>query len=586
LTRSDWLLKRPSPLVPQLVREAGVTPLQAQLLINRSISDGPSAKAFLSARLSQMADPMLLRDMDRATAFVVATIESRKPITIYGDYDADGLTSTALLWNFFSELGVPVSYYVPHRLKEGYGLNQEAVRKIAEKGNGLLLTVDCGISNRDEIDLAKRLGLEIVVTDHHQLPGDFEPLCPMVNPQRPDCLFPSKDLAGVGVAFLLAVSVRAALRQRGWATCLPDLREYLDLVALGTVADRAPILGQNRILVKNGMKRLLKSRWEGIRALNRICHLAGPGLTTYDLSFRLAPRLNAPGRMDGPELGMEILTSSEKTAADELAARVNTSNTQRQELERHILDQIEVILENTGQAARSRILFLAGENWHPGVLGIVASRLVDRYHRPALVMTYRDGAVKGSARSVRGFNIHGALCRFDHLFDRFGGHAQAAGFTLKAQHLDPLRDGLEEVARQSLTEDELRPSMDVDAALGLGQVDLEMVLAVEALAPFGEGNPEPVFLTRGLEVIGAKVIAERHLKLALRQDGGVFEVIGFGQAQKRPKLGKKVDMVFTPEIDHWQGNRRVRLRMLDICETADGIGSAGGARLAMKTINP
>ena len=399
-----------------------------------------------------MADPMLLTDMDRATASVVASIEKRKPITIYGDYDADGLTSTALLWNFFFELGVSTFYYVPHRLKEGYGLNELAVREIAEKGRGLLVTVDCGISNRDEIDLARRLGLDIVVTDHHQLPGNFEPLCPVVNPQRPECLFPSKDLAGVGVAFLLAVSVRAALRRKGWSSPLPDLREYLDFVALGTVADRAPILGQNRIFVKNGMKRILRSRWEGIRALNRICHLAGPALTTYDLSFKLAPRLNAPGRMDGPELGMEILTTSEATAADGLAAQVNTSNAKRQELERRILDQIEGILEDTGQVARSKILFLAGEHWHPGVLGIVASRLVDRYHRPAFVMTYRDGAIKGSARSVRGFNIYRALCRFGHLFDRFGGHAQAAGFTLKAQHLDLLRDGLEDMAGQSLTD--------------------------------------------------------------------------------------------------------------------------------------
>jgi single-stranded-DNA-specific exonuclease len=572
LARSAWILKPPSPLVPQLVREAEVTPLQAQLLLNRSISDGPSAKAFLSAKLSQMADPMLLRDMDRATASVVASIENRNPITIYGDYDADGLTSTALLWHFFSELGVPASYYVPHRLKEGYGLNEQAVRKIAEKGRGLLLTVDCGISNRDEIDLAGRLGLEIVVTDHHQLPGDFEPLCPMVNPQRHDCRFPSKDLAGVGVAFLLAVSVKSALRRRGWPSPLPDLREYLDLVALGTVADRAPILGQNRILVKNGMKRLLGSRWEGIRALNRICHLAGPALTTYDLSFRLAPRLNAPGRMDGPELSMEILTTSEATIADGLATRVNASNEKRQELERRILDQIETILEDTGQAARSRILFLAGEHWHPGVLGIVASRLVDRYHRPALVMTHRDGAVKGSARSVRGFNIHGALCRFDHLFDRFGGHAQAAGFTLKAQHLDLLRDGLEEMARQSLTDHELSPSLEVDAALGLGKVGPNTVSDIEALAPFGEGNPEPVFLASGLKVVGTKVIAERHLKLTVKQDGGVFEAIGFGQAQKKPAVGSRVDMVFTPETDHWQGNRRIRLRVVDMSATVDGIG--------------
>jgi single-stranded-DNA-specific exonuclease len=572
LARPAWILKPPSLLVPQLVREAEVTPLQAQLLLNRSISDGPSAKAFLSARLTQMADPMLLSDMDRATASVVASIDHRRPITIYGDYDADGLTSTALLWNFFLDLGASTFYYVPHRLKEGYGLNEHAVREIAKKRGGLLLTVDCGISNRDEIDLARKLGLEMVVTDHHQLPGDFDPICPMVNPQRHDCRFPFKDLAGVGVAFLLAVSVKAALRKRAWPRPLPDLREYLDLVALGTVADRAPLLGQNRIFVKNGLKQVLKSRWEGIRALNRICHLEGPALTTYDLSFKLAPRLNAPGRMDSPELGMEMLTVSEPTAADELATRVNAVNEKRQEMERHILYEIEGILHETGQVARSRVLFLAGEHWHPGVLGIVASKLVDRYHRPAFVMTCRDGAMKGSARSVPGFNIYGALCRFEHLFDRFGGHAQAAGFTLKAQNIDRLREGLEEMAREDLADREPRPFLEVDASLELGEVGPKTVSDIEALAPFGEGNPEPVFLARGLDVVGTKVIAERHLKLTVKQDGGVFEAIGFGQAQKKPAVGSRVDMVFTPETDYWQGNRRVRLRVVDLKETVDGNG--------------
>lgn len=572
MARPAWIVKPPSLLVPQLVREAEVTPLQAQLLLNRSISDGPSARAFLSARLTQMADPMLLSDMDRATASVVASIDHRRPITIYGDYDADGLTATALLWNFFLELGASTFYYVPHRIKEGYGLNEHAVREIAKKRGGLLLTVDCGTSNRDEIDLAGKLGLEMVVTDHHQLPGDFDPICPMVNPQRHECRFPTKDLAGVGVAFLLAVSVKAALRKRAWPRPLPDLRGYLDLVALGTVADRAPLLGQNRIFVKNGLKQVLKSRWEGIRALNRICHLEGPALTTYDLSFKLAPRLNAPGRMDSPELGMEMLTVSEPTAADELATRVNAVNEKRQEMERHILYEIEGILHETGQVARSSILFLAGEHWHPGVLGIVASKLVDRYHRPAFVMTCRDGAMKGSARSVPGFNIHGAMCRLEHLFDRFGGHAQAAGFTLKAQNIDRLREGLEEMAREDLADREPRPFLELDASLELGEVGPKTVSDIEALAPFGEGNPEPVFLARGLDVVGTKVIAERHLRLTVKQDGGVFEAIGFGQAQKKPAVGSRVDMVFTPETDHWQGNRRVRLRVVDLKETVDGNG--------------
>ncbi|MBW2117420.1 MAG: single-stranded-DNA-specific exonuclease RecJ [Deltaproteobacteria bacterium] len=561
-----WKLTPPSPSASRLALEAGVTPLQAQLLINRGISNPSQAKSFLCPRLADMANPMLLKDMDCALAMILKAVEDRKKITIYGDYDADGLTATALLLNFFSCLGIETSSYIPNRLTEGYGLNKEAVETIAADGTDLIITVDCGISNSKEIAFAKNLGMNVVVTDHHQVPQGFSAGYPIINPHRADCLFPFKDLAGVGIAFFLAIAIRTALRKKGWfeTKTEPDLREYLDLVALGTVADRVPLLDQNRMLVSSGLGIMGKSRWKGIKAMIEVAGIGAPDITADDLAFRLGPRLNAPGRMDDPGLCVKILTTDDTLLAKDLALRINDANIKRQGVERHILDKIEAKIKKTEGIDDRRALVMAGEGWHKGVLGIVASRLVDKYNRPVLVLDVQDGMAAGSGRSIDGFNLYEALSRLGYLFEKFGGHAHAAGFTLKAANLETLRMELEGVAEKNLRQEDMVPAIHMEAEVSLDHITFDMVRQVRALGPFGEGNPEPVFLARPLEVAGSRVVGERHLKLRVSQGGTTLEAIGFGLADKHPLEGKTISMVFTPELNYWQGYERIQLRIIDL----------------------
>ncbi|MBC8177067.1 MAG: single-stranded-DNA-specific exonuclease RecJ [Desulfobacteraceae bacterium] len=563
-----WKLKPASPDASQLARRTGITPLQAQLLINRGITESIVAQSFLSPRLSQMADPMLMKGMDSAVKTILAAMETRDKITIYGDYDADGLTATAVLVHFFSDLGIPVTSYVPNRLEEGYGLNREAVEQIGRNGTGLIITVDCGISGAREIDLAKDLGLKVVVTDHHQMSGELRLNCPVINPHQPDCPFPFKDLAGVGLAFFLAVAIRAALRGQGWfkGRAEPDLREYLDLVALGTVADRVPLLGQNRMLVKGGMRCMTDSRWPGINAMMDVASVKSSEISSDDLAFRLAPRLNAPGRLGDSDVGLQILTVTEGQEAKELAQQVNIANGRRQRLEQSILDRIEEIIRSERQIHDRRTLLLWGENWHQGVLGIVASRLVERYHRPSLVVGVKDGVATGSGRSIDGFNLYKALSRLTPLFQKFGGHAHAAGFRLDEGNLEILRDELEGLAQKEMISGDLVPTIDVDADLLLKDIDREMIHQITALSPFGQDNPEPVFRARSLHVSGSRVVGERHLKLRLRQGETILEAIAFGFGLRHPLNGKRVDIIFTPGLNKWQGSEKIQLKIVDLKE--------------------
>jgi single-stranded-DNA-specific exonuclease len=572
-----WKLKTPSlpahasgwqagPITSQLARETVLTPLQAQLLINRGISDGKSVRSFMRPQLADMADPMMMKGMYEAIATILKCVKNKEKITIYGDYDADGLTATALLANFLSNIDIPASYYIPNRLKEGYGLNREAIEKIANSGAGLIITVDCGISNGEEILFARSLGLKVVVTDHHQIPFDFNVNCPVINPHQRGCPFPFKDLAGVGVAFFLAVAIRASLRERNWFKSKPepDLREYLDLVALGTVADRVPLLGQNRILVKNGLGILASTRWPGINAMKEIANIGTSEITADDLAFRFAPRLNAPGRMGDPEIGLKILTVKDPHMARDFALEANTMNNQRQNVEKDIFKQISGLIKTTEGFNGLKTLAFAGKGWHKGVLGIVASRLVDKYHRPALVLNIQNGMAVGSGRSIDGFNLFLALGQLSHLFERFGGHAHAAGFTLKAENLDNLKSELEALANDTFGDEDLVPTIEVDAEIKLNDITHKMIHEIKALAPFGEGNPEPIFCARSLKVLGSRIVGERHLKLRVRQEEKSFEAIGFGLAGKYSLDGETINMAFSPELNRWKGYERIQLRIIDL----------------------
>jgi len=561
-----WKLRPVSPFSSNLAREAGLSPLQARLLINRGVSTPTQALSFLNPLLSRMLDPTLMRGMRDALKVILSAFENRKKITIYGDYDADGLTATALLLNFFTRLGLEVSYYIPNRLTEGYSLNKEAISEIAGNGTKLLITVDCGTNNPNEIALAKSLGMDVVVTDHHQVTEDFHALCPVVNPNQPGCPFPFKGLAGVGLAFFLTVALRKTLRQRGWfgTRTEPDLKEYLDLVALGTVADRVPLVDQNRILVHHGMAAMAESRWPGVSAMKETAGVENPRITADDLAYRLGPRLNAPGRLGDSHTGIRALIAPDPVLSRDLALKLEVANARRQRVEHEVLEQIEAMLGKNGAAIDSRTLVVAGENWHKGILGIVASRLVDRYHRPSLVLSLQGDMAYGSGRSIECFNLYKALSKMEPLFEKVGGHAHAAGFALKAANLRNVKNELESLALKILHDSDMVPSIEVDAEIFLDDIGPEMLHEIEALSPFGEGNPEPAFCAGPCEVLESRIVGGSHLKLTVRQGKKACDAIGFGMADRHPLEGKAVHMVFTPEWNCWQGYKKIQLRIVDI----------------------
>ena len=562
--RKTWKLKPESSLVPHLVKEAKVTPLQAQLLVNRGLTDIHAIKRFLFPRLSQMIDPMGMKGMGEAIESIVTAMEEHRKITVFGDYDADGLTATALLATFLSHLGVSVETYVPDRLNEGYGLNEKAVNQIHETGTGLIITVDCGISNDREVKLAKNLGMDVVITDHHLMPNGFQAQCPVVNPHQPGCSFPFKYLSGVGLSFFLSVGLRAALRKKGWfkSGIEPDLRDYLDLAALGTIADRVPLLGQNRMLVSVGVARMAHSIWPGIRAIMNVAGVGIADVSSDDLAYRMAPRLNAPGRMGDSGMGLQVLMSENQSEADLLANKINAANVRRQALEQEILEQALTMIDD--QIDGRRTIVLGSENWHTGVLGIVASRLVDRYHRPVMMAAIADGLAVGSGRSIDGFDLYGAMKKISGCFEKFGGHYHAAGFTLSANLLGKLKEDLETEAEEHLHPKDLIPSINVDSELLFKNITPDVINQINALSPFGEGNPEPVFMARSVKVFDSRVVGEKHLKLRLGQGEQVLDAIGFRLENHHPLKGVLIDLLFTPEINRWQGTESVQLKIVDL----------------------
>jgi single-stranded-DNA-specific exonuclease len=570
--RKVWHLKRSSPDTSRLAREANLSTLQAHLLVNRGILTKDGADTFLDPCLATLPNPLHVGDMVLAASAVISAIERHSPITIYGDYDADGLTSTALLHGFFRELGLEVSCYIPNRLKEGYGLNSKAIRRIAENGEGLILTVDCGISNAAEIELAKTLGQEIVITDHHQVPPEFKPVCPVVNPHRWGFPSPYQVLAGVGVAFFLAGAMRALLREKGWfkREKEPDLRSCLDLVALGTLADRVPLVGLNRVLVSNGIRSMNWNSRPGIRSMMQVSGIEPGEADCQDIAFKLAPMVNAPGRLGAAEISLNLLTTRDGKQAGELAEKARLANRHRRHMECAIVNEIEErIRSEPDRVDGRRTLYFGGEGWHRGVLGIVASRLVDRYHRPALVFSLQGDLAVGSGRSIDGFDLHDALQRMRGFLDKYGGHTYAAGLTLSRANFPLLERKLEGFARTAMGDLDLVPRMEIDACLSLEEITPVVWEELACLAPFGEANPEPVFLSPEVEVVSSRIVGEGHLKIAVRQGERVFDGIGFGLSGYHSLEGKRVRMVFSLQSNQWQGHKRLELRIADLEESGE-----------------
>ena len=542
----------------------GIGEITAGILCRRGIVEEQAGKEYAECLLASLPDPFLLPDMDKGVERLARALEQEEAIAIHGDYDVDGITGTALLVQGLRDLGGQVDYHIPLRLKDGYGLSGQALTAAAQKGAALVVSVDCGVSAVSEAALALELGLDLIITDHHQPPEILPTACALINPQLPHSHFPFKSLAGVGVAFFLLVALRKHLRETGFFSRRqePDLRLLLDLVALGTIADIVPLQGVNRTLTKVGLGLLNSSPRPGISCLQKVTGTRD--ISSGTVGFQLAPRLNAAGRLEDAALGVDLLLMDDGEGAMELAELLDGFNKERQKIEKETFEQAVQQLEQPGGTSLSHAIVLADERWHPGVIGIVASRLVERYHRPSVLVALDGEQGKGSARSIPGFHLYRALQTCGHVLAGYGGHEFAAGLSIALADFPEFVQAFDAHAQNVLNEDDLKPLVYFDEEVCLEEISLELVKELEMMQPFGAGNPEPVFVARKVRALGVETLKEQHLRWKACQNGVVHPCIAFGLAARSDELRDEFDMLFTPSLNEWRGRVSLQLRIKDI----------------------
>lgn len=568
-----WVIARPDTLlVDQLARECSISRLSATVLVNRGISRPEDARNFLSSSLANLHDPFLLLDMEKAVERISMAVASRERICVYGDYDVDGVTSVALLTSFLRSLGADCVYHVPNRVEEGYGLSEAGITAVSRLGARLVITADCGISAFNEAEICASRGIDLIITDHHTPSERVPSALAVINPLRPGCPFPCKTLAGVGVAFNLAMALRSRLRDEGFFAGVsePNLRSYLDLVALGTIADLVPLVGENRILVVHGLRELTAALRTGVKALKEVAGIKGD-VDCGAVGFRLAPRLNAAGRLEDAATGIELLLTSDGEKAAVLAAELDASNEERQCLEQMIFREALDRLRSDPDAAFRKSIVLASESWHCGVIGIVASRIVDIFHRPTILISLEDGSGKGSGRSIPGFHLHDALHACSEHILRFGGHKYAAGLTIERDTLEAFAARFDAIAAELLAPEDLVPEIRIDAELAPDQLTLRTAEEMALLEPFGMGNPRPLFLVRGAKVRDRNILKEKHVRLRIDVNGVVCEALGFNMADSIP-VSDHIDAVCSLDVNEWNCRRSLRLRLRDAREAGEQHG--------------
>lgn len=550
----------------QLAAAINVPPVVARLLCQRGLSDPERAARFLNPALDQLHDPMALADMKVAVDRILRAIARKERIAIHGDYDVDGVTSTVILRRSLELLGADVVHFIPERLKDGYGLQPAAIERLHADGVALIISVDCGIRGADAAVRARELGVDLIITDHHEPDDALPPALAVINPKRHDCSYPDKYLAGVGVALKV---VQALCASAGREHLLPG---FVKVAAIGTLADVVPLVGENRVIAKVGLELLSKGPHKvGLRSLLDVCGLTGKTIDSYHIGFMLAPRVNAAGRMSTPDIATRLLLASDESMGDEartLAMQLDAENVRRQEEEGEILAAAKKIVQNDPEVGARSILVVAGEGWHRGVIGIVASKLVDAFHRPAIVLSIDGEVAHGSCRSISRFDMLGALERSGHLMIRFGGHKQAAGLTIEAGRIRELRAAVNDVADEILGPEDLMPRLRIDGDLSFRTITGAVAAGVTSLAPFGAGNPRPVFAARGVEIIdGPRKLKERHLKMALKQEGRIFRAIAWRAAERHDYLTEHraaIDVAFSLEQNAFNGETFVELTLSDM----------------------
>jgi single-stranded-DNA-specific exonuclease len=574
-----WALKQiDETLSTRLSDELKVPALLARLLALRGISGAEEAEVFLSAPLTALHDPFLMKGMETAAAHLAREIIKGRPIGIYGDYDTDGISSTTLLVLFFRSLGVPASYFIPRRMEEGYGLHLSGLMTLREAGCETIVTVDTGITAVDVAREAQENGIHLIITDHHGPPEVLPEAVAVINPRQLGCAYPFKGLSGVGVAFKLATAVRRRLRDEGFEGELPNLKQHLDLVALGTVADIVPLLDENHILVRAGLEVIslaanvgsavddtYKGK-PGIRVLVAAADLKAESITAGHIGFVLAPRLNAAGRVGDPRLGVDLLMEADPALARPRAEKLEIWNRQRQDLEREAHIEALAQVEAMGLTDDHHSLVLASEKWHPGVIGIVASRMVEKFNRPS-VLIHLDGEVgKGSCRGVSGVHLVEVLNRCADSLIQFGGHKGAAGLSVKRENVARFREEFENAARDALGGESARPELLLDGVVDFSELEMPLVETLERMAPFGAGNPQPVFASSGVEVVGRpeSVGKGKHLKMRIRQRGYVVDSIGFGLGgflDDEEFLKGKLDVAYNAGVNRWRGSAKIQIQI-------------------------
>lgn len=547
--------------VAKLAGDAQISGLLAKVFVSRGIDDPQVVRRFLKPDRSGMNDPFLMDGMDAAVDRILKAVKDQEEILIYGDYDVDGVTAVSILVIFLNSLGARVQYFLPDRMEDGYGLTISTVEKVKQLGVSLVITVDCGITSVDEVDLLQKEGLQVIVTDHHECKEILPDAFAVLNPHKPGCGYPFKELCGAGVALKL---VHGLCIRSG---CGDAFMKYIELAALATIADVVPLQEENRVIASLGLKAMETTQNNGLRALINISGLSGKPITSYGAAFALAPRVNAAGRLGDASRGIRLFTAKDLVLAEAIAKELDDENRNRQEMEREILEEAFLYVEQKLDLVKQKVLVIVGEGWHHGVIGIVASKVLERYYRPCIVISVEDGIGKGSGRSINGFNLFMALSECQDLLERFGGHEMAAGLNLKVDMIDEFRIRINEYADSVLTDEDLMPHLRLDALLERGDITLKSVREMAAMAPFGEANPNPRFAYTQLIVMDIKTMTGgKHLKLRLADGGFYVDAVGFGMGAlaEELKTGDVIDAAFTPDINTWNGNERLQLLLSDI----------------------
>lgn len=551
-------------IINNISQEYRIPRVIATILLNRGI-ESDDISSFLKKSMSDIVNPMLMLDMDKAVERINAAVKNKEKIAVYGDYDVDGITSTALLYEFLESLGADVEYYIPDRKGEGYGINIMAVNKLFKQGIKLMITVDCGITAIGEVEFAKLQGMDVIITDHHTCKDRLPTAAAAIlNPKRTDCEYPFDALAGVGVAFKLIL----ALAMENGMNTKDVFAKYVDIATLGTIADVVPLVGENRIIADKGLKVLQNPRRTGLRAIMEVAGVLGKSINASTIAFAIAPRLNAAGRLGTATTAVELLLTKDENRAREIALILDEENKERQLTEKQIFDEALQLIAADPNFEKKKVIVLAQEGWHHGVIGIVASRLCDMYYKPCILISHSNGVGKGSGRSIKGFNLFDALTHCEKHLTDFGGHAVAAGLNVNMSDLENFTKEINKYADEVLTEQDMIPSVEIDCPLSERAVTLENAQMISKLEPFGMGNEKPVFAMANAQVanIAAVGMDNKHLRLRINKNNQMINCIGIGMGEYASILrsGDTINLAFQMDINTYQGNESVQLILKDL----------------------